>query len=129
MAQFDFKTLRQALETRDADLLIGLYADDAYIQIVNKNTPPGRPFEITGKSDLETHLLDFCGRDMSHQMGLEVIGQIVSPTSRDAATPTEPRCLPPTSWDQRRQDHQPDLSRDLGRVAESDLEIPRGATK
>jgi hypothetical protein len=36
---FDFEALRRGVEGRDADVLIGLYADDAELRIVNKRTP------------------------------------------------------------------------------------------
>lgn len=73
MTQFDFGKLRRALETRDADLLISLYADAAEIRVVNQHTPPSRPFQVRGKAEIETHLLDLCGRDMSHEVSLEVL--------------------------------------------------------
>ncbi len=74
MTKFDFGTLRRALETRDADLLMSLYSDDAQIRVVNKNTPPSRPFEVRGRAAIETHILDLCGRDMSHEVSHEVLG-------------------------------------------------------
>jgi hypothetical protein len=45
----DFETMRRAIERLDADLLIDLYADDAQIRVVNKNTTPSSPFVLRGK--------------------------------------------------------------------------------
>lgn len=40
---FDFEALRRGIEDSDADLLVSLYADDAEVQTVNKNTTPSSP--------------------------------------------------------------------------------------
>lgn len=75
MSNFEFDTLRKALEEKDVELLLGLYDDTASVQVVNKNTPPSRPFETSGRADLETYLRDFCDRDMVHEVGNEVVGE------------------------------------------------------
>ncbi len=74
MSDFDFNTLRQALETRDLDLLLGLYDPAAEVVVVNKNTPPSRPFSTEGWQELETYFQEICGRDLTHQIGDEVLG-------------------------------------------------------
>lgn len=74
MSAFEFETLRQALETRDVELLLGLYDESATARVVNKNTPPSRPFETSGWSELKTYLRDVCDRDLVHVVGDEVIG-------------------------------------------------------
>lgn len=74
MSAFEFDTLRQALETKDVELLLGLYDQSASARVVNQNTPPSRPFETSGWSELETYLRDFCGRDLTYEVGDEVIG-------------------------------------------------------
>lgn len=75
MTAFDFETLRKALETRDADLLLALYDENARVRTVNKNTPPSRPFETSNWSELETYFREICGRDLTHEVGNEVIGK------------------------------------------------------
>ncbi len=72
---FDFEAMRRGLEGRDADLLIGLYADDAELRIVNKRTPPSSPRELHGKEEISEYLRDVCGREMTHRVGDEVVGE------------------------------------------------------
>ena len=74
MATFEFETLRRALETRDAELLFGLYQPQARLRVVNQNTPPSQPFEASGSADVESYLGEVCARDMTHDVGDEVIG-------------------------------------------------------
>lgn len=74
MARLDFATLKRAAESRDANTLIDLYADDAEIQVVNRMTPPGAPRVIRGKDAIAEYLRDVCGREMTHQIGHEVLG-------------------------------------------------------
>jgi hypothetical protein len=74
MPAFDFETLRKALETRDVELLLGLYDGSAEARVVNKNTPPSRPFETSGWQELETYIRDFCDRDLVHMVADEVVG-------------------------------------------------------
>ena len=72
---FDLEAMRRGIEGRDADLLIGLYADDAELRIVNKNTPPSSPRELRGKEEISEYLRDVCGREMTHRVGDEVVGE------------------------------------------------------
>lgn len=72
---FDFEAMRRAIEGLDADLLVGLYADDAELRIVNKSTTPSSPRELHGKEEIATYLRDVCGRAMTHRVHNEVIGE------------------------------------------------------
>ncbi len=71
---FDFEVLRGGIEQLDAEILISLYADDAEMRIVNKNTPPSSPRELHGKEEITEYLRDVCGRVMTHHIENEVIG-------------------------------------------------------
>jgi hypothetical protein len=71
----DFETLRRAIEDRDADTLAGLYADDAEIQTVNRNTTPSSPSVLKGKEEISEYLRDVCGREMTHRVENEVVGE------------------------------------------------------
>lgn len=73
MAEFDFETLRKALESRDVELLLDLYDRSARATVVNKNTPPSRPFQTSDWSEFETFIRDFCDRDLIHEVGNEVV--------------------------------------------------------
>jgi hypothetical protein len=67
--------MRRAIEQLDADLLIDLYADDAQIRVVNKNTTPSSPFVLRGKEKISEYLRDVCGRAMTHRIEGEVLGE------------------------------------------------------
>lgn len=71
----DFEAMRRAIEQLDAEALVGLYADDAQIRIVNKNTTPSSPFELRGKEKITGYLRDVCGRTMTHRVEGEVVGE------------------------------------------------------
>src|SRR3954453_23241743 len=74
-AGLDFEALRCAEEEHVLDSMLALYAEDAQIVIVNRNTPPSSPFELHGKEQIAEHLRDVLGRDMNHQLQNEVIGE------------------------------------------------------
>jgi ketosteroid isomerase-like protein len=72
---FDFEAMRRAIEQLDADQLVDLYADDAELRIVNRNTTPSTPRELRGKEEIAAYLQDVCGRAMTHRIEREVIGE------------------------------------------------------
>jgi ketosteroid isomerase-like protein len=73
--KLDFEDLRRAQEQRDLDAMLDLYADDAEIRIVNRNTPPSSPHVLQGKEAIAEYLRDVFGRDMSHSIENEVVGE------------------------------------------------------
>ena len=73
--KLDFEDLRRALEQRDLDAMLNLYADDAEIHIVNRNTPPSSPHVLQGKEAIAEYLRDVFGREMSHSIENEVVGE------------------------------------------------------
>jgi hypothetical protein len=68
------QALRRGLEGRDAALLGKLYAEDAEVRIVNRNQPPGNPRVLRGREAITAHLRDVTGRDLTHRITQEVIG-------------------------------------------------------
>jgi ketosteroid isomerase-like protein len=72
---FDFEAMRRAIEGLDADALVGLYADDAELRVVNKSTTPSSPRELRGKEEITEYLRDVCGRAMTHHIENEVVGE------------------------------------------------------
>ncbi len=68
-------TLRQASEQRNAELLISMYADNAVVQVVDKNNQPSSPLILRGKQAIAEFLKDICSRDMTHQVIDEVVGK------------------------------------------------------
>jgi hypothetical protein len=65
---FDPETLRRGIEERDAATLLGLYAEDAELQVVDRNDQPSNPKVIRGRSAIGEYFADVCGRDMTHEI-------------------------------------------------------------
>jgi len=64
----DVETLRLGIERCDPDLLLGFYADDATLIIVNADAPYFSPFELSGKGEIAKHLRASFGQDASHHV-------------------------------------------------------------
>ena len=60
--------LKRAVEGRNADALAGLYADDALMQVIDRNNPPSNPRKLEGKAAISAYFSDVCGRDMTHKI-------------------------------------------------------------
>ncbi len=74
-AQATFEALREAIKARDADRLLGLYSDDVVLLGYNKNSPPASPTKLEGKASIEPMLRDVFGREMTHELTDEVVGE------------------------------------------------------
>ena len=72
---FDFQVLRRGIEQSDAETLVSLYADDAEMITVNKNATPSSPRVLSGKEQIAEFLRDVCGREMTHRVEDEVVGE------------------------------------------------------
>ena len=72
---FDFDALRRAEAQHDLGAMLDLYADDAEIHIVNRNTPPSSPHVLRDKEAISEYLRDVFGRDMTHRVESEVVGE------------------------------------------------------
>jgi ketosteroid isomerase-like protein len=70
----DFEVLRGAIEDRDAETLLGLYADDAEVLTINRNTTPSSPLVLRGKEEIGEYLRDVSSREMTHKVENEVVG-------------------------------------------------------
>jgi hypothetical protein len=66
--RLDFEALRDAIERPDPDLMLGFYAEDARLSIVNAHTPHASPFELRGKGEIDRHLRAAFGHDASHRV-------------------------------------------------------------
>jgi ketosteroid isomerase-like protein len=71
---FDAETLRRSIEERDAATLLGLYAEDAELHVVDCNDQPSRPKIIRGRAAIGEYYADVCGRDMTHKIERLVVG-------------------------------------------------------
>ncbi len=65
---FDAEALRRGIEERDADTLMGLYAEDAELHVVDRNDQPSHPKIVRGRAAIGEYFADVCGRDMTHKL-------------------------------------------------------------
>ena len=65
---FDTETLRRAIEGQNAQTLLSLYADDAELRIVDRNTQPSHPKVMQGREQISEMLNDVYSRDMTHKL-------------------------------------------------------------
>ena len=70
---FDAEALRSGIEERDATTLRALYAPDAEMAVVDRNTPPSRPLVLRGRTAIGEFLDETCGRDMTHRLERVVV--------------------------------------------------------
>jgi hypothetical protein len=66
--RLDLETLYLGIESCEPDLLLGFYADDARLSIVNTDTPHASPFELRGKGEIAKHLRATFGQEASHRV-------------------------------------------------------------
>jgi hypothetical protein len=71
----DFEALRRAAEHNDAEVLAGLYAEDAEVLVVNRETPPSSPHVLRGREAITQYLKDVCSRTIKSRIEDEVVGE------------------------------------------------------
>ncbi len=71
----DLEAFRRAAEGKDADAMLGLYADDAEYVRVDRNNTPSSPMALRGKEEISEYLRDVFSRDMTHNIENEVVGE------------------------------------------------------
>jgi hypothetical protein len=71
----DFEALRHAIERCDPDLILGFYAEEANLSIVNAEVQRSSPFELCGKAEIAKHLRAAFGQGTSHRVEGEVVGE------------------------------------------------------
>ncbi|PWI14695.1 hypothetical protein DI272_11385 [Streptomyces sp. Act143] len=64
MGEFSTETLRRGIEGDKAANLLTLYADDAELRIVDRNTQPSNPRVLHGRSEIGELLEDVYSRDI-----------------------------------------------------------------
>jgi len=68
MMKITVSDLKRAIEGRSADVLVGFYADDATMRIIDRDNPPSRPRELKGKAAISAYYDDVCSRAMTHKV-------------------------------------------------------------
>ena len=64
----DFEALCHAIERCDPDLILGFYAGDAQLSIVNADAQQDIPFQLCGKGEIAKHLRAVYGQGASHRI-------------------------------------------------------------
>lgn len=70
---FDTEALRRGIEEQDASTLLSLYADDAELRVIDRNTQPSHPMVKHGRREIGAMLSDVYGRDMTHKLEQVVV--------------------------------------------------------
>ena len=70
----DFEALRLGIEGNDPEFVLGFYAEDAQLSIVNAGILQGTPFELRGKAEIAKHLRATFGQETSRRVEGEVVG-------------------------------------------------------
>ena len=73
--KLDFEDLRRAQDQRDLNAMLDFYADGAELSIFNRNTPPSSPYVLRVKEEIAEYLRDVFGREMTHSIENEVVGE------------------------------------------------------
>ena len=71
----DFEALRLGIEGNDPEFVLGFYAEDAQLSIVNAGILQGTPFELRGKAEIAKHLRAVLGSETSHRVERGVAGE------------------------------------------------------
>lgn len=61
-------SLKRAIEGRRESALASLYANEAIVQLIDRDNPPSRPRSLKGKGVIASCFEDVCGRDMTHKI-------------------------------------------------------------
>jgi ketosteroid isomerase-like protein len=71
----DLEALRRAVEQKDAESIVDLYAEDAEFVRVDRNNTPSSPMTLRGREAIAEYYRDVFGRDMTHRIQSEVVGK------------------------------------------------------
>ena|SRR5829696_5534525 len=63
--RLDFGAMRDAIERKDSDALLGFYADDAELCVLHAALPEDMAFELKGKAQIERYLRAVCDQDVT----------------------------------------------------------------
>ncbi len=71
----DFEALRLCIERCDRDPMVGFYADDVEVSIVDAASPQAPPFELHGRSEVAKHLRAVYGQRASHRVERAIVDE------------------------------------------------------
>src|SRR4051794_26808968 len=70
---FDAATLRRAYSGHDVEALLGLYAEDATVEIVDAQHAPSDPIRLNGRDAIRELHSDVLSRDMTHAVDIVAV--------------------------------------------------------
>jgi hypothetical protein len=73
MTTFDTDALHRGIEQGDVEALIGLYTEDATVEIVDQTAPPTTPHVLEGAAAIRAFYDDISCRDMHHRLAQVVV--------------------------------------------------------
>lgn len=75
-SSLDLETLRRAVEGLDAELLAGLYAEDAEVRVVGHEAPPSSPVILRGREEIaEAYRASYGGQQFIQRVESAVVGE------------------------------------------------------
>jgi ketosteroid isomerase-like protein len=57
-----------AIESRDADAVLGWYTPDAVLTVLDRDHPPASPAVYRGLDEIGAYYRDVCGRNIEHEV-------------------------------------------------------------
>ena len=72
---FDLARFRRALEERDSQTQLAMYAPDATVTITDRVSTPGSPRVLRGTEEIRAWIEDVSSRDMTHAVGHSVLDE------------------------------------------------------
>ena len=61
-------SLKDAIESRDAEGVTAWYGDNAVLTILDRDNPPAAPASYRGLEEIGAYYRDICGRTMEHSV-------------------------------------------------------------
>jgi hypothetical protein len=73
VGKLTFEALGRAVELRDPQMMLGFYAEDAEVRVLNGDAPQSPPFEVRGKAEISRYLRAIFNQDMTCQIESGVV--------------------------------------------------------
>jgi ketosteroid isomerase-like protein len=83
--------IKQAIEGRNGRMLASFYTEDAVVRVIDRNNPPSKPHEVTGRAAIDTFWGDICSRTMTHKVDVTVAEGNQLAFTQDCAYPNGAR--------------------------------------
>jgi hypothetical protein len=99
--RLDLEDLRRAVELRDLGTMLGFYAEDARVRVLNGDAPQSPPFELRGRAQIAGYLHAICDGDATRRVENGISGEEQISFSETCEYPDGTRILVKTTLDLR----------------------------